>query len=75
MGLNGPVPANAEAAFLAWSLALPAGADARAAARLALAALPSAGGADLLRLRGYLATAARTGAAMPRGRRRRRSAN
>lgn len=70
MGLN-PVHATAEDAFLAWALALPPGADPKAAARLALRALPSKGGADLARLRGYLALAARTGAAPPQGRRRR----
>lgn len=72
MGLNERVPANAEDAFLAWTLALPPGADARAAARLALIALPSTGGPDLTRLRLYIELAARTGAATPQGRRRRR---
>lgn len=70
MGLT-PAPATPEDAFVAWSLALPPGADPKAAARLALAALPATGGADLARLRGYLDLAARTGAVPPQGRRRR----
>lgn len=74
MGLN-PVPATPEDAFLVWSLALPPGADPKAAAELALAALPATGGADLARLRGYLAMAARTGVGVPAGRRRRRRDN
>lgn len=71
MGLN-PAPATPEDAFIIWSLALPPGADARAAARLALASLPETGGDDLVRLRGYLALAAHSGAAPPQGRRHRR---
>lgn len=74
MGLSDRPPASAEDAFLAWTLALPPGADPRAAARLALVALPATGGDDLARLRGYLDLAART-AALPRGRRRRARPN
>ncbi|HRO10195.1 hypothetical protein [Amaricoccus sp.] len=66
---------TAEQAFLAWALALPPASDTSAAARLALAALPAAGGPDLARLRGYLELAARTGAAAPRSGRRRRHPN